>query len=136
NSGSAQRSLGGQVIDFEAPIIAIATERLPAIQWIAQRDSERSFLRSSGQRISQPGMQRIEYRACASLAFDAALFGRSTPDLALDPIKPTDLNQCVSGLRRLRCLVQLHKAAPAMRPARTLQDPRRFIRQRRPIQRL
>src|SRR6266568_2611979 len=73
--GSAQRSLGGQIIDLETTVIAIATERLPAVQWIAQRDGQRSFLRGSSQRVGQPGVQRFKYRAGPSLALDAPLFG-------------------------------------------------------------
>jgi hypothetical protein len=45
NGRSAQRALGSQVVDFEAPVIAIATQRFPTIERILQRDAQRSFLR-------------------------------------------------------------------------------------------
>lgn len=100
-SHAAQGALNGQVIDLKSFVIAVARQRLPAVERIENGAACIRLTRERGKHLAQPSMKLIEQRLSVQLAIGAALVGRLAADDCFDLIERTDSLEClgIEGIR-------------------------------------
>src|ERR1700687_1448815 len=77
-----QCAFGGIVVELGASVIAMAAQRLPTRERIADCTGELGLLRELAHRGDEPSMQIREQGCGSCLAHRAALIGGSTNELA------------------------------------------------------
>src|ERR1700687_1542615 len=85
-----QCAFGGIVVELGASVIAMAAQRLPTRERIADCTGELGLLRELAHRGDEPSMQIREQGCGSCLAHRAALIGGSTTDLVLDRVECAD----------------------------------------------
>src|ERR1700689_4191641 len=88
------------VIDLESSVLAIASERDPVQERIANRLGELAFLRQHGRCLMQPLAQGLELGSCTCLTHCVALMRRATADLLFDFVQSPDPLKGLKGDRR------------------------------------
>src|ERR1019366_5744571 len=113
-SYGTQAAFGGVVVDLNASVIAIAHQRLPARERIANRRAGVGFPRQLAQAFFQPLPQRFEQRFGPCLADLLPLVRRAPSDLSFDGIQCPDALQSLGCQRRSVRLLQVVELAPHM----------------------
>src|SRR5207247_11122646 len=86
----AQGAFGGVVVDLYVSVIAIARERVPARQGVANRRRRIRLARKLRQRELEPLAQRSEQRLRPRLAYLAAFFRWPAANLFLNRVQRAD----------------------------------------------
>src|SRR5690606_11034351 len=118
----AKSALRGVVVDFNAAVVAIAHERRPTRERIADRTGELRLLRQLPLRGDEPALQRSELRAGARLANATPVIRRLTADLLLDVVKLTDAVKRPVGDWRVGRNMDVVELAAQLRPLRRVLD--------------
>src|SRR5207244_712271 len=93
----AQGAFGGVVVDLDVSVIAIARERVPTRERVADRYGRIRLARKLRQRCLEPLAQRSEQRLRPRLAYLAAFFRWPAANLFLNRV------QCADSYERFRC---------------------------------
>src|SRR5258708_29251539 len=121
-SDGTDRPLSGIVVDFDAAVVAIAGELLPAADGIADSAGELALAGDPRMSCFEPSPELTEERSRAALADVTAQLGQQAPGFLLDVVKTADALQRLIGQRRAAVLVDVEELAPDMRPAGDLAD--------------
>ena len=95
---------------------------VPAVEAVVDRLGRLAVLGEPGALLAQPSLQLDDQRPATLLAHAQALLRRKAVDLALDGEQDIDALDRLGRDRRLAEPRQIKELAPAMRPARGLDD--------------
>ena len=116
-----QGSLGGIVIDFDPPVIAVARQRRPPVKGITNRAVQCRFFRQLHQCMAEPGVQFRQQWAGPALTNSSSLIRRLSANVAFDGVQRRDSMQRFSGnLRDIGLFVQVEELTPSMGSTRRL----------------
>src|SRR6202041_1063408 len=90
------------VVDLEPSVLAIACERDPVRERIANRFGKFPLLRQRGRCLMQPLVQGLELGSCTCLAHCVALMRLPTTDLLFDFVQSPDPLKGFKGDRRAK----------------------------------
>ena len=117
------------VRDLEPAVVEVARQGRPARAGIADGAGEIALAGDLGQLRVEPDRQLVDFRSRRSLTHGAPDVGRGTGDRTLDIEQRADAIQCLFGERRFVLAPFVEEAAPHVRPAADLGDPRRPVHQ-------
>lgn len=98
----AQRALGSIVVDFDAPVLAVAGECLLVRERVADGFRQIRCGRHASEHLAQPGVKVLQQRCRAFEAFSSALVRRAAPDVGLDLVQLGDALVKITGDLRHR----------------------------------
>jgi hypothetical protein len=97
---TAQRPLGGVVVEGEAAVVEASQQRLPARPHVPEGLGEFGFAGQSAQCRLRPGGQRLGDRLGPLLTFPSPNIGRQTGDRLVDLVEVADAVERLLGGRR------------------------------------
>src|SRR5665213_2610592 len=118
----SQFALGGIVRHAKPSVIEEAGKCIPAAEAVVDRLGRVVVPGKLGPLLVQPCLQLVDPRATTLLAHALALLRRETVDLALDGKQDVDAPDRLGGDWRVAEPCQIEELAPAVRPARGLDD--------------
>lgn len=106
----------GVIVDLQTAIVAVAGQRFPESERIANRRRRVRLARELQKRRLEPLAQRFKQRPGSLVANFSAFIGRPAADLFLNPVQGSDSLKGLPRYRRSVRLLQIIKLAPNVGP--------------------